>query len=268
MRIKGAGVLALLAFGGTAAAGPFVNIHRFDGSSKAGGEMTYLDFDGGSQESTLLRFDVHAQYVDPEVGAGGYVQLPIGYVSNDMDSDTALGNLEIGGIYIPRLQSQTMTLVLHGGVTLPTAPEDESALIGTFAGYLRVHDLYQTIPKGTSVRLGVSPLFHSGQLYGRIDFGVDINLDNASDEKADPAIHFNIGGGAWVSPQVALTLELSSLTVLDDIDNDDDNLVNGTLGARFYAGTVAPYIGVTVPLDNDVSDFINLGLTLGVDVRI
>lgn len=260
----GLGAVLLIAMAGTAAAGPFVNIHRFDSASRAGGEMTYLDLEGPN-DVTLLRFDLHAQYVDSSSNAGGYIQLPIGYASGDNDSETAMGNVEIGGIFVPRLSSQTMSIVLHGGLTLPTAEDSE---VGVLAGLLRVHDLYQTLPKGTTVRLGVSPLFHSGQLYGRIDVGVDINIDNADDDNADPGIHFNVGGGMWVSREVALTLELSSLTVLDDTDNDDDNLVNGTFGARFYAGAVAPYVGLTVPLDDDINDFINLGVTIGVDARI
>lgn len=264
--------VVLLAATATAAAGPFVNIHRFDGNSRAGAEMTYVDFDGNN-DSTLLRFDLHGQYIDPGTHLGGYLQLPIGYVTGEnaageSSSDTALGNIEIGGIYIPQLQSQTMALVLHGGITLPTAPDDGSALVGTFAGLLRVHDLYQTLPKGTTIRLGASPMFYSGNVYGRIDIGVDINIDNADNEKADPAVHFNVGGGVWATPEIALTLEVSSLTVIDDQDNDDDNLVNGTLGMRYNAGSVAPYVGITVPLDDDISDIINLGLTIGIDAKI
>lgn len=268
MRAIAIGVSLLV--GGSAAASPFVNINRHDATSVAGAEVTYVDLDG-SNDTTLLRFDVHGQYVDPALGFGGYASVPIAYANGNNDSETALGNIEVGGIFIPKLQNPELRLVLHGGLTLPTAPDENNlnaAFVGVFAGYARVHDLYQVIPQGTTVRLGVSPIYSSGQLIARLDAGVDVNIDSSGMDNADPAVHLNLGVGFWATPEMAVMAELSTLTIFDDNDNDDDNVANAIIGGRFYAGTVQPYLGLIIPLDDDISQFMNLGVTIGLDARI
>lgn len=269
MRAIAIGVSLLV--GGSAAATPFVNINRHDVTSMAGGEVTYVDLDGAN-DTTLLRFDLHGQYVDPGMGVGGYASVPIAHANGDNDSETVLGNLEVGGIFVPKLSNPELRVVLHGGLTLPTAPDADNlgaAFVGVFAGYARIHDLYQTIPKGTTVRLGVSPIYSAGQLIARLDAGVDINLDSADQmDEADPAVHFNLGVGFWATPEMAVMAELSTLTIFDDTDNDDDSVANAIVGGRFYAGSVQPYVGIIIPLDDDVSEFMNLGLTLGLDAKI
>jgi hypothetical protein len=259
-----------LLVGGSAAATPFVNINRHDHNSMAGGEVTYVDLDG-SNDTTLLRFDLHGQYVDPGMGLGGYASVPIAFASGNNDSETALGNLEIGGIFVPKLNNPELRVILHGGLTLPTAPDEDNlgaAFVGVFAGYARVHDLYQVIPKGTTVRLGASPIYTSGQLVARLDAGVDVNLDSSDMDTADPAFHLNLGVGFYATPDAVVMAELSTLTIFDDNDGDDDNVANAVIGGRFYAGSLQPYVGLIIPLDDDISEFMNLGLTIGLDARI
>ncbi len=269
VNLKALGLLMLAS--GTAAAGPFVNIDRQDDTSRAGGELTYLvvDDDGIlNDDITLLRFDAHGQYIDPASGAGGYLTVPIGYGSGNGESETALGDIEVGGIYNIKTATD-VSIVLHGGLLLPTASdENDSAAIGALSSYLRAHDFYQFIPKGTTLRLAASPMIKSGKVFARLDVGVDLNIDSADDDNADPGIHFNAGVGFWAGETVALTGELSTMTISDDNEGDDDSIANLAFGARFFAGSVAPYLGLIFPLDDDVSDFIDFGITVGLDAAL
>src|SRR5688500_10492623 len=52
----------------------YVLLDRFDGQSRATFDASYLDTETG--EGTILRFDVHAHYVDAASGFGGYAQVP------------------------------------------------------------------------------------------------------------------------------------------------------------------------------------------------
>lgn len=270
MRLNLTGIATLLLASSTAVAGPFVNIDRQDETSMVGGELTYLLTEDSPLlgDLTLIRFDVHGQYVDKNSGAGGYFTIPIAYGSGDNDSETTVGNVEVGGIYsIPT--GTGVNIVLHGGLLLPTASDELGpAIVGGLAGVLRIHDQYQWIPKGTSLRLAASPTLTSGKLYARMDAGLDLNLDTSSDDTADPAFHLNAGVGVWAAPTVAISAELSTMTVFDDTEGDDDSLANIAIGARFFAGSVAPYVGFVVPLDDDISDDINFGITVGLDAAL
>lgn len=270
MRVNLTGIGALVLVSGTAAAGPFINIDRQDTTSSVGGELTYLFADESPLlgDLTLVRFDLHGQFVDEHSGAGGYATIPIAYGSSDNDSETTVGNVEVGGIYnIPT--GTGVNVVLHGGLLLPTASDELGpAVYGGLTGLARIHDYYQWIPKGTTLRLAASPTLTSGKLYARLDAGVDINLDSADEDNEDPAFHINAGIGIWASPKVAITAELSTFTVFDDVEGDDDSLANAAVGARFFAGAVAPYFGFVIPLDDDVNDDIGLGFTVGLDAAL
>ena len=85
--VIGRGLFGLVALGlvRPAAADPsFVMLDRYDGSSTAGGEFTYLfpstDFDSLGVDATAFRFEVHGQYVDRASGFGGYYGGDLGAV--------------------------------------------------------------------------------------------------------------------------------------------------------------------------------------------
>jgi hypothetical protein len=67
-----------------------------------------------------LRFDLGGQYLTP-AGFGGYGQVPISYISGNDESDTAIGNFELGGLYVLRVAPGSK-VVLRGGLSLPTGP--------------------------------------------------------------------------------------------------------------------------------------------------
>jgi hypothetical protein len=241
----------------------FVTLDRGDGTSRAGGEISYLVL-GDNADGTALRFDVHGQYVDARSGIGGYAHLPMSFLSGDSDSNFELSGAEIGGLFAKRM-SPEMGIVVRGGVVLPTANEDfDSLLQNAITGYARPTDIVNATPN-TVVRLGVSPVFRSGQLFGRIDVGFDIVTDsneggNNTVLRIGPGIGFDAGG-------VAITGELVTMRGFGG-DNESDFISFGAIGARMTSGRVAPYGAIVLPLDERVRDFLNAAITLGVEAAL
>lgn len=247
----------------------FVQIDRYDATSVAGGDVTYISVDGAGDDLTLLRFQLGGRYVDPRSKVGGYLNLPITYASGNGDSVTALGNVEVGGIFLPRLGDSSTRLALHAGLTLPTADDDEDVLVNAIAAVARPQDVYLAIPKGTSLRLGASPIFRSGNLFGRVDLGVDINLNNSGDDTSDPVVHLNAGVGVDLGG-AAIMGELSNVYVMSDNDADfSDKMINVfAISARFTAGSAMPYVSLLIPLDDDATDTIDVAFTAGLEARL
>lgn len=250
----------------------FVTIDRFDASSRAGLQMSYLSFnesEGEDINTTLLRFEVHARYVHAPTRLGGYVEVPFVYAQDDDIDDTLtdFGNIEIGGLYAPAL-GNGVGMILRAGITLPTGETDEEALVGTAANFIALPQLYNSLPKATTFKLGASPVFRSGRLFARLDLGLDWNLD-VENGSIGEAIHYNAGIGAELD-RVALALESQNVTITDDDENSDDGeTLNAiALTARADLGTALPYFALIVPLDDGISELFDYAITVGLDVRL
>jgi hypothetical protein len=266
MRVITSSLLALCLGGGVAAASPFVTLDRQDDTSSVGGELLYTFTDFNNQDVTLIRLDGHFQYI-LDSGIGIYGVLPLAYGSDDNDSYTAIGDIEVGGIYNVRANADWL-VALHGGLMLPTSGDDPAdATIGGYASYYRVQDSYQFIPEGTTLRLAASPIYQKGKLFLRGDLGFDLNLDNSYDNNADNALHLDVGVGGWVSPNFSLAGELTSLTTFNDRDNDDDNDTNIAVTGRYHTGSnLQLYFGLAA--DSDTRDNLPAGIVLGIDAPL
>jgi len=264
-----------------AAAGPdhFITMDRQDGSSFAGIELSKLFYDsklttGGDLSG--MRFDLHAQYVTPNA-IGLYLTAPIGHVSASgagmSESYTSLGDIEVGGIFIPQLTASNVKLVLHAGVTLPTQDKDTNKAQTTlFTVFPRITDFYLAVPEGLSVRAGVSPMITSGQLFVRADFGFDANISAAStanDVKSFLRANFGVGANLGVA---AVMIESTNVYATG---NNNPNASfgsswfnTGALSARFDGGSVYPYAALVVGLDHDVNQIMNEAITIGIDGRL
>lgn len=242
----------------------FSILDRGDATSKAGGELSYLLL-GDSAEGTALRFDLHGQFVDRASGFGGYVQLPMSLLSGDSDSNFELSGVELGGLLAKQL-SPEMGIVVRAGVVLPTAQDDFGALIqNAITGYARPSDIVNASPN-TIIRLSGSPMFRSGQLFGRIDIGLDFladsdDGDNSALLRIGPGIGFD--GGSF-----ALTGELVTMRSIGGDSEDDDFITFAAISARMATGTTAPYVAVVLPVDDRVRDFFNAAITLGVEAAL
>jgi hypothetical protein len=250
-----------------AAADPdhFVTLDRQDDSSRAGVEVSKVFYDGNNNgDLSGMRFDLHGQYVTPNA-IGVYLSVPIGYASAGNESHGALGDVEVGGIFIPQLSSSDFKLVLHGGITLPTQSKDMNPFTtSALTVWPRITDFYQIVPEGFSLRLGVSPLIKSGQVFFRGDFGVDANLSEAQGTDAKTMIRVNAGMG--VDLGVASIMVESANVYLND--NNGTWINTGALSARFDGGSVYPYAALVVGLDDDVRKIMDEAFTVGLEGRL
>lgn len=259
----------------------FVAIDRIDGNSRGGIELAYVAFKGGAflgDDVRALHIEGHARYVDQSTGLGGYIQLPFAY-AQDMhgdrsDSITDVGDLEVGGIFVPRLGVPDFGLVLHAGVTLPTGEHgsNESGF-GGLANVATLRDLYNSLPGATTLKLGASPLFHRGIVFARLDLGFDWNIDEDQQRFRNPvgkAIHFNAGVGVDLGRAVMM-LESENVAILDQRDSMGNTIRGATLNelavsTRVNAGAVSPYAAVVIPLDHDL-DSVDAGFLGGVEFK-
>jgi hypothetical protein len=249
----------------------FAVIDKLDASTAAGTDLSYVRVNNGPgvENPTLLRGMVHARYVDAERGLGGYVRVPFAYLRapGDLGTETTtdVGDIEIGGIYSPRINQPGTGLILHAGITLPTGERGEAGAVGTFANLLALPDVYNSLPRGTTMKLGMSPRFRSGRLFARLDIGLDWNFDS-SDAPVGKALHFDAGVGADLE-SIAVMLESENVTLLSD-DMGSASMLNAVaVSARFTAGTASPYLALAVPIDHDISQFLVLAVTAGVEIR-
>nr|HEX4313971.1 hypothetical protein [Kofleriaceae bacterium] len=259
-----------------ASADSFVTLDRQDRTSSAGFEASYLDLKDAADpthSSTLFRFDAHAQYVTPG-GFGAYIAVPFSYVNND-NSNWALDDLEVGGIYVLPQQSPGLDIVLHAGLALPTGSSDlQGALQNLIASSARWNDFYLALGDATSLRLGASAIYRSGALVARVDLGVDANLSNnnsnaSNTDTADTFVRLNVGVGVDLSHQALLMAELVNLYD-PGADGDFSTKVidSGAISLRYTGASVHPYVALVLPLDDDAKSFASTAVTLGVDAPL
>lgn len=254
----------------------FHSVDRLTPQTTFGFELGFesVDSDNGAFLDTAIGFDVSGHFVS-DMGAGGYVVIPLSYISVDPpiiegDSETMIGNIEVGGLYAAEVGQRTDVL-FHLGVALPTASDDE-LIHGyqPFASTPRYGDLVQRWPNSTWLRLGVSPMGTFGPMFYRVDLGLDLMLDDDDDTGADisPVLRVNLAGGVDFG-QVDATVELATNVTDPDDDNADETASTLAIGARFDAGTVFPGLALIFPVGfDDLGDAIDLAVAVSLTARI
>ncbi|HEY0255718.1 MAG TPA: hypothetical protein VGC41_29515 [Kofleriaceae bacterium] len=240
----------------------FVTMDHFDETSRVGAEFSYL-FPKQDSDGSAMRVEAHGQYVDPGSGFGGYIQLPLSIITGTA-SDTAIGDLEVGALFIPKLATPNFSLVLRAGLTLPTAPSLNDSFTGLAGELANPNNLYDYVPKGTSLRLSASPIIRQGQFFARGDIGFDTNLSADHDVNVESAFHLNVGAGVDLGA-AALMAELVNVKSLGDNGAWIDE---AAISARLMQGAVQPYAALLIPLDDDINNIVSLSLTVGIEGRI
>lgn len=219
----------------------------------------------GDQDINVMSLNIAGQFVSQR-GVGAYVTLPLTYLDYDTplfdDSDTALGNVELGGIYT-KFFSRT-ALVFHAGIALPTAQDDDLAGAQGVGSFTRLSDLPHRIIDSTWLRLGISPMGRSGSILWRADVGADLALDEDSSDYS-PIFHVNVGGGVDLGG-AQLLAEL--VNVFSSNDAGDDDASSLSLGARFSSGNLRPGVAVLLPIDLDGFDDFEWALLGSLAVRL
>ena len=241
-----------------------------DRATGADGVAADLSFVFDTSDSDMggfaSRLDLHGRYVH-DSGFGGYGAIgvsktflsssdPFGEMFADMiNEETALTNLEIGGLYRRALRDD-LSLVLHAGIALPTASDGAGMLANFITQQARLTDLPLAMPDTTTLRLGVAPAFRRGVVFARADLGLDVVLDQpeASDPMSagelDPLVHANVAVGAQLG-KLTTALQLVTVGTTGDVDDGEDRFMHSaTLEARYDLGRVAPSLSITTPLDD------------------
>lgn len=260
---------------------PCALLDRADGVDRAGVAFGYSALnDNDLVDFTALRIDVHGQWLLPLIGVGGYAILPVSYARIDPDmgatnAEWVLGDIELG-VVSRRAIGPTLDMALHLGVTLPTAPEgtlsstEVTGFANGFAIFARPTDLVQSFSQASYLRLGVTPIHRAGQLFVRVDGGIDVPIHSGTDE--DLLTLGRLGGaiGAQLG-RTSLMLELMNVIALEKPDNDEDDRVLTFLGLTgvFGAGDhVQPLVSLLLPLDDEINDVVDFSLIAGVQVLL
>ncbi len=241
----------------------FVTLDRADASSHVGVESSFVELPQQSS-GTLLRADVHGQYVDAASGLGGYATLPGSFASGNGSSDEQIGDAELGGIYARAPSADGVGVAAHLGITLPTGASGDNGLINAFALQSRLTDYFLVAPRGWSLRAGVSPIVRNGAFFARADLGFDLGL--AADGGTANAAHVNVGVGYQAGP-AALMAELVNLVILPS-QGDSTTIDGAALSARFIADGFEPYAAIVIPIDQDARSALSFAVTLGVNVKL
>lgn len=229
--------------------------------SSVGEQLSYIS-DGSGVDAA--RSTLTAQYQNRTLGIGGYLQLPINYYTAPASSSFGLGDAELGA-----LGSHTfgaLDVVAHAGIALPLASTDRNAEAAvTFATPARLTDLYLAIPGGTSIRLAVSPLVHTGHVFARADIGFDANVANSTSGENGTALRLNLAGGVQAGA-VSLAGELTNSRVASG--GRSLWLESAALTGAMRIGALEPYGALIVPVDDDAGALFRFAVTLGVRAQL
>ena len=246
----------------------FVTMDRFDASSRAGGELSYL-FPARYNSSTALRFDVHGQYVDPASGFGGYLSLPLGVVHDQDETEATVGDFEVGAIYAAKIPSPYLSVIARVGIALPTGSTDEKAQTNVVLfESSTLANTYQALPKGTSLRFSVSPIVRVGNVFGRLDLGIDKNLAQDQGDAEDAFFRLDVAIGVDVGP-AALMAELVNLDTFSPNQNDRPSWLSQlALATRIHVPGIQPYAALVFPLNDQTRSVVDAALTIGAEVSL
>jgi hypothetical protein len=254
MRIIVVSIVLMFASAAHAQRAPdMATLDRGDGISKFGVDGAFSSIDTPFYDAAL-RFEAYGQYVT-DSGFGFYGAFPLSHSFGDPPDvtpplpqpTTAIGNLELGGLYVIT-KNPTLSWVFRLGVALPTASDDfDGAVTNAFATWPRLTDYALAVPNAWYVRFGVSPLIHVNNVFLRVDLGFDIGSDD--DDAADELLRFNLGGGIDLGV-VALSLELANLYDLDDFDDNNDWVHTLAFTVRFMGERLQPFLSLGAPIDD------------------
>jgi hypothetical protein len=265
------------------AKGPaFVSVERLDALSRVGLDYTYVD---RVHAKPINRLELHAHFVEPRSRAGGYVQMPYTVQRYDDVDRTrtygVFGHGELGGLWVPRLPSRYVALVVHAGVALPvdddrTSPGDVSDA-ATRGALVRPHEIHTTFAGALAVRTGASALVRYASMYSRIDLGYDESFASDTYPLDTGSVIVNAAIGLTSRMGLSFAVELSTISRISDAPyeifrsesyDDTNTLLAVALSLRYQRGRFQVYAAREIPLRPPQRHYVRSGLTLGVEVAL
>lgn len=151
----------------------FMTLDRMDASSRAGVQGGWHKIDDVSiGDAFVVRLEPYGQYVLPNRAVGFYGRIPLAHqFVFGGDDGTGLGNLELGGFFLPL---HTSEWVLRAGLALPTASDGLANALANFdSRFERLTDFVLIGPSYTTLRVSGSTVRQWDNIYLRADVGLD-----------------------------------------------------------------------------------------------
>lgn len=204
------------------------------------GRVDYTSFREDGSPS-IFALNLHVQHVLP-MGVGGYFSLPIAHARGDSDSESALGNLQLGGFYV--IRGGNFDVYVRGGLALKqTATDEELGFLVPLANYVpRPHEAFASGFGASWARFGAGMRLTSDSLVIGGSTGLDYAFDAEGSNIDDvPGIFHLSGSIGFVQPAFGLAVGATLVKALDTSDDDASLIVIHTMGdipvgprARFY----------------------------------
>jgi hypothetical protein len=197
--------------------------------------MGFVTGDGSGQLWTG-RFRLQAMF---DRTFGLYATLQGGAITGGGESDTGLGNPELGGVAHIRTSAVT-DVSFHAGLVVSLT---DGGLGGQIAGIaLRPADV-PLVAGGTSwLRGGTSATYHDHAVFARVDLGLDQQLD------ADNETFVHVNGGLGLgNRQWSAAAELQVLFA-----DHGDTAETAGVSLHYHGASASPYVSIATPVGGDL----------------
>jgi hypothetical protein len=196
-----------------------------------------------------LRENLWGRYVSP-MGLGGYAQIAFAQLTGSADTEAAVSDLELGGLYVLAVDGSA-DVTFRLGFGIPTAPDSGAAVFSNVYTFpIRIHDTALIFPHALWIRPGVGIRAGSRRLFAQLDAGVDIPIKTEDNGPTHVIGHLNGGIGTRQGP-VALTLEFATVGSKIVDENDFQFFHNLGVSFRYVEGNVQPFIAYVLPFKFD-----------------
>ena len=214
--------------------------------------------DGDTEFPTVAGF---AAVRIPVAGFAVVGELPFATLSGGGETSRAIGNVMVA------VEAARGDLTFTTGLRLPTAPENELALLAGFAADVQRHEAF--LDDVLTLRLGIDYRRPRGSGF-QIDAGGAAELlFLTADDGADPELLLDYGFQLIHRPR---TWGWSGgIAGRAHITDSDLTLSQRTMhelrtGVDYTTSNLRPHAGIALPLDEDARDFVNLILRFGLQV--
>ena len=213
----------------------------------------------GDVDVTLLSLAFHVQHLTPS-GAGGYLSVPLAYISSEGpdDSETEIGNLELGGLYAFR-GGAGLDAYARVGFAINTASDLGTLLVPVANLAPRPTDAFTTGFDSNWLRAGGGVRARSGSLVYGGSASIDVPIDAEDDIDA---VLLALAGSAGISePGFGLTAGLSLLQTIGS--DNDENFVSLNLAFDVPVGPARLVAAIGYNFEDDGSASFGLGVRAG-----
>ncbi len=231
-------------------AASFVTMDRGSAGSRVGGALSISLLGDEAGDTTGIRLDAFGQHELTSAPISIYWAVPLSIASVSDSTETGLGNMEGGALYV--MPAFGHSIVLRGGITLPTADAGPGFGANVSGVFSRLTDFASISPETLWLRASGSAMRQLGRLFYRVDVGLDLPLSSADGFDAKTLLRINGAAG----------FQLSSLTITGELVTTGRLASDGDLVSERFLHTLAGmvhfpirkiscYAGFVTPLDSD-----------------